>query len=503
MQRLDARPLSIAVLCAIAAAARFIVGPHIVDDAYITMRYSRNLSSMSAMSYNPPEPVLGTSSPLWTWVLAAGSEAGVAPETTAIAVASAADIGSIVLLMTSPAAGSVAALASAATIAGWPAYVTYAVSGMETSLYVLIVVLFVTSLSRGHTMVSAAAASLGALCRPDGALLVVLGFVWTGFVWSKLAALRFVTMAATICVPWVVYAFVRFGSFVPASVSAKASASDPWFLSIQNVQAYFSQGIYVPMTGLALIGFGLFLRSGGPFWRLWSFWGWSYLAAMTAANGFTHVPWYFVPLLPIYIAAAASGASGAWHLATEGAWHLGQGGNGGWHLPWKGGWHLAPEGKGGWHFFRKSARQSWGQALAAAALGLALLSRMPALRTYLETIAAGREKLYAAVAAELAALDAHCTVAATEIGTIGYYYPGRVLDLAGLVSPEVIGRPVDTVLVESGARWLVTYDTHFDRTAAQSELFSSLYERRRSVPVGDTRALEIYERRTRAGCGTS
>lgn len=122
---------------------------------------------------------------------------------------------------------------------------------------------------------------------------------------------------------------------------------------------------------------------------------------------------------------------------------------------------------------------------------------------YLETTAAGREKLYATVAAELAALDAHCTVAATEIGTIGYYYPGRVLDLVGLVSPEVIGRPVDTVLVESGARWLVTYDTHFDRIAAQSELFSNLYERRRIVPVGDTRALEIYERRTRAGCGTS
>ena len=485
MRRPDARHLAPMLLCATAAAARLMVGPHIVDDAYITMRYSRNLSSMGALSYNPPDAVLGTSSPLWTWILAAGAEAGAAPETTAFVAASLADIGSILLLMTASAAKSFPAAASAAAIAGWPAYVAYAVSGMETSLYVLIVVGFVTSMSRGLTMVSAAAAALGALCRPDGALLVVLGFAWTGFSQSRIAALRFLATAATICAPWVVYAVIRFGSFVPASVSAKASAPDPWFLSVQNLQAYFWHGIYVPLTVLALIGFVVFVKSGGPFWRIWSIWGWSYLAAMTAANGFTHFPWYFVPLLPVYIAAGAAGvaagAAGAWHLARNGAWHL------------------APGGNGAWHLFGKGARHR--QPLAAALLGAALLSRMPALKAYLETNAAGREELYAVVAAELAALDPHCTVAATEIGTIGYYYPGRMLDLVGLVSPEVIGRPVDTVLAESRARWLITYDTHFDRTAAGSERFSRLYERRRTIPVGDARALEIYERR--GGCGTS
>lgn len=495
MQRPDPRHLPAVLLCATAAAARLLVGPHVVDDAYITMRYSRNLSSMSAMSYNPPDAVLGTSSPLWTWILAAGAASGAAPETTAVATASLADMGSIVLLMTSPAAGSLAALASAATIAGWPAYVAYAVSGMETSLYVLLVTGFVTSLSRGQTMVSAAAASLGALCRPDGALLVILGFAWTGLMQSRAAALRFLATATAICAPWVIYASVRFGSFVPTSVSAKASASDPWFVSLQNLQTYFLQGLYLPLTMLAMVGFVVLLRSAGAFWRIWSIWGWSYLGAMTAVNGFTHFPWYFVPLLPIYTAAAAGGA---WHLARKGAWHLALRGEGAWHLSRKGAWHR-------WHESRARVALSadWRRALTAAALGAALLTRMPALTAFLDATAAGRERLYAAVATELAAVDAHCIVAATEIGTIGYYYPGRVLDLVGLVSPEVIGRPVDAVLAESGARWLVTYDTHFDRSAAQSPRFSSLYERRRIVPIADARALEIYERRGPVGCRTS
>ena len=196
---------------------------------------------------------------------------------------------------------------------------------------------------------------------------------------------------------------------------------------------------------------------------------------MTAANGFTHFPWYFVPLLPIYSALAAEGVAliagsvGRRWISTDG----------------------------------NSLLQSpLVRTAAAIVLSVALLSRMTPLKAYLLSAAEGREKLYASVAAELAGVDARCTVAATEIGAIGYYYPGRVLDLVGLVSPEVIGRPVNDVLATSQARWLVTYDTHFDRRVVESDAFSKLFERRSFVRVSETRALEVYERRDRTGCGT-
>jgi hypothetical protein len=463
MPRLDPRLVPAAVLCAAAAAARLSVGEHITDDAYITMRYSRNLSAAGALSYNPPDAVLGTSTPLWTAILAAGNVVGLRPESTALGVSTAADFTSIVLILTTPAAGTFAAIAASATIAAWPGYVMYAVSGMETSLYVLTIVAFVTSLGRGRAGSAAVAAGLATLCRPDGALLIALGATWTWVAVSPGAALRFGAVAFVLCAPWAVYALLQFGSVIPASVTAKAAAGEPWFASLRSLRAYFFEGPYVLLTPLAIAG----LKNLRVF-RLWALWGVAYLAAMTAANAFTHFPWYFVPLLPIYTASAASAAEAA--LSRLGRTPM-----------------------------LESATR---RAAVSVLLAAALLSRMPSLKTHLDDAAAGRERLYASVAVGLAAVDARCTVAATEIGTIGYHYPGRVLDLVGLVSPEAVGRPMETVLAESRARWLVTYDTHFDRHVAAGERFSALFERRSAVRVGNARTLEVYERRDPTACGT-
>ena len=469
MRPRDGQLLPILVLALVAIAARLLVGVHITDDAYITMRYSRNLLAAGVMAYNPPDAVLGTSTPLWTWILASAGALRLPIDTAAVVFASMADLGSIVLILTSPIGRSAAAIAAAATIAAWPAYVIYAVSGMETSLYVLTVVAAVTTLSRGQTVAGAAAAGVGALCRPDGALLVLVGFVWTLVTGSRTAALRFAAVVLGMLGPWIAYAVWRFGSVVPASVIAKAAAADPWTLSFQNLYAYFFQGLYVPLTLLAVVG-SLTTTRASPFWRLFAIWAWSYVAAMTARNAFTHFPWYFVPLLPVYIGSAAR-ALEQFVVRFES--------------------------------FAGVLRMPAARTAFAAFLGIALLSRMPQLGVYLNTKAAGREDLYASVATELAREDPRCTVAATEIGSIGYHYPGRILDLVGLVSPEVLGRPVDAVLAESRARWLVTYDTHFDRAVANGQHFSAIFERRSTFPVSVSRTLEVYERRDRARCGGS
>lgn len=455
------------VVCAGALAARIVVGAHITDDAYITMRYSRNLAAAGILSYNPPDAVLGTSSPLWTVLLAGGAAVGASPERTASVISPLADLTSIALILTSPVGATLPAIAAAATIAAWPAYVTYAVSGMETSFYVTAIVWFVSAASRGRIVQAALAASLASLARPDGALLVLLGAAWVCWRKSGADAFTYATVVAWVCLPWTAYAFVRFGSVIPNSVVAKSSARDPWTVSFENLHAYFFSGIYGWVSILALVGFLTLVRSGAAFWRMWSVWAWSYLAAMTAANGFTHFPWYFVPLLPIYTAAATLGVE---RLITSAG------------------------------SVKRIVDAPVARTAFATLLVAVLLSRMPTLRNYLDSTASGRETLYASVATELAGIDPHCTVAATEIGTIGYYYPGRVLDLVGLVSPEVLGRPLDSVLARSDARWVVSYDTHFDRGVATSEAFASIFERRSSIRVGDARHLEVYERRIPTVC---
>lgn len=476
----DRRPWLVALLWTLAIAARLVVGPHVVDDAYITMRYSRNLVATGTLSYNPPDAVLGTSTPLWTAMLAASAMLGATPEDAAVVLSAGADLASIAVIV-AIAGPSFPAAAAALTIAVRPAYVAYGLSGMETSLYVLLLVAFAASTSRGSVVGAGLVAALAALCRPDGALLGVLGCGWLAATRGRAQTLRFVAVIALVCAPWAVYAFVTFGSILPASVAAKAAAEDVWFLSLQNLRTFFLSGADAPVTALAIAGVAITLLTGIAFWKVWTLWLLAYLTVMTAANAFTHFPWYFVPVLPIAAGAAGCAVEYGWRaFATS-------------RLP-------IDTAVQAVRFVESAPVRSAAAFLVVAVVGVALLARMPVLRAELDSQRAGREALYASIAATLAAEDAGCTVAATEIGALGYHYPGRILDLVGLVSPEAIRRPAGAVLAERRPRWLVTYDTHFDQRLAASGAFRDVYLTRALVPVGPARQLAVYERRDRTRC---
>ena len=476
----DRRLWLIALLWTFAIAARLVVGPHVVDDAYITMRYSRNLVATGALSYNPPDAVLGTSTPLWTVMLAGSAFLGATPEQAAVVLSAGSDLASIAVIVAT-AGPSLAAAAAALTIAGRPAYVAYGLSGMETSVYVLLLVAFAATASRGSVVAAGIAAALAALCRPDGALLGVLGCGWLAATRGRWQALRFVAVITLVCAPWAVYAFVTFGSILPASVTAKAAAEDVWFLSLQNLRALFLSGANAPLTALAVAGVAITLMIGSAFWKVWTLWMLAYLTVMTGANAFTHFPWYFVPVLPIAAALAGCAVEHGWRaLATR-------------RPPIDTAFKAA-------RLLQSAPARPAAGFLVVAVVGVALLARMPVLRAELDSQRAGREALYASIAATLAAEDAGCTVAATEIGALGYHYPGRILDLVGLVSPEAIRRPAETVLAERRPRWVVTYDTHFDQHLAASGAFRDVYLTRALVPVGPARQLAVYERRDGARC---
>jgi hypothetical protein len=54
----------------LAVAARFVPGPRTIDDAYITFRYARNLLEGNGLVFNPGEPVLGTTTPVYALLMA-------------------------------------------------------------------------------------------------------------------------------------------------------------------------------------------------------------------------------------------------------------------------------------------------------------------------------------------------------------------------------------------------------------------------------------------------
>jgi len=61
----------ILVIMLVALLARLIPGPRMIDDAFITFRYARNIVHGLGFVYNAGERVLGTTTPLYTLLMAA------------------------------------------------------------------------------------------------------------------------------------------------------------------------------------------------------------------------------------------------------------------------------------------------------------------------------------------------------------------------------------------------------------------------------------------------
>ena len=128
----------------LAIAVRIIPGPRIIDDAYITFRYSQNFLSGNGLVYNPGEAVLGTTTPLYALLIsliALFFRGSLAPyPQLALGINAFADGFTCLLLMKLarrlgfPKAGTIGALLWALS----PMSVTFAIGGMETSFTILL-----------------------------------------------------------------------------------------------------------------------------------------------------------------------------------------------------------------------------------------------------------------------------------------------------------------------------------------------------------------------------
>ena len=195
----------------------------IAEDAFITFRYVRNLIGGLGFVYNRGQPVLGTTTPLFTLLLAALGTLGVSPIVSARVVGGIADAVSVCLVFStvrrftrSARWGLFAALVYATNA---PA-VVWSVSGMETALFTLWLVLALTLLSADRPVGAALAAALAMLTRPEGALLAGVVMSLVAFT-SGRDLLRVGGVLVACTAPWLLWAYLRFGDVVPQSVRAK------------------------------------------------------------------------------------------------------------------------------------------------------------------------------------------------------------------------------------------------------------------------------------------
>lgn len=175
--------VTVAVLLALPA----VVGGGLIDDAYIFCRYAVNIAAGRGPVFNAGEPVEGYTSPLHLALISAGSVAGLdAPRVARwLSMMAAAAVLLVLCLVSStktPAVGPAAALLTAAAAP----YSLWASTGMETTVFTLVVLGGVlgfehTVAARGYGNTSLwipyatwALISLAPLARPEGVLLTLI-----------------------------------------------------------------------------------------------------------------------------------------------------------------------------------------------------------------------------------------------------------------------------------------------------------------------------------------
>lgn len=521
----------------LALAARSLPGARTIDDAFITFRYSRNIAAGMGFVYNAGVHSLGTTTPLFTLLMAVISAVtgGQNFPQYAIIVNALADAGTCVLLFL---------LARRLTGRNWlaaipgmlwaisPTSVTFAIGGMETSVNIFWIVaatsIFVLrpsylSLSTQpsvpstrYSVLLGIIAGLGILTRIDSALWIAPLFLYQLYEsWRATAGQPFLrrfpwatwfAFGLTI-LPWFAFSLSYFGFLFPNSVAAKTIAYHlpPGSALFELIQTYstpfFDYRLIGPVAGVALGGILYLLLSViGILYvarrqsRLLPFllYPWIYFLAFSIANPLIF-RWYVAPPVPALMFGIFTGL---WALADNVRQRSESNTLPRWAVPVISAfavfWVVAS--LGGWELHPDHAPDRPAPIMAWHKIEL-LYEDMGTMLRYEYGV------------------TPDTLVASGDIGAVGYFSNATILDTVGLVTPALSHYyPVPDDLIPEGQNYaippqmildlkpqfLVAMESMVRLGLEQNAEFKSDYELIRQIPT-DFYGTGMYLYRRRAG----
>ncbi len=390
------------------------------EDAYITYAYAKRLAAGEGFTFTPASaPTLGTTTPLYTLLLAAVAFVGVPPHFASPWIGSLAHaLTALLLLMIGRRLfGPVGAFACGAFWAiALPMF--FRLGGMETPLLIaLVALLALAELNAPASTSGAVLVGLLLLCRPDSALLALLLWsFWALDRTSRASLPRNTAVIGLVCLPWVLYAVLTFGTIVPSSMVAKMAIPVSGLVNAGSfLNEYFPYPkIFPGVVLLSVLGWVELWRTSR---RLRPFLIWIPLYGLSMRlGGAPDFAWYYAP--PLLFAPLLITAGARFLAATAVTRKV---------LAWIASARFLPPGP-----------DRWLPALAAAGLlatwaGAGLEATRPVRKP---SLAPSVHHQLALVARAVAGPDD--VVASLETGQLAYFSERRVLDLLALTTPEVL-----------------------------------------------------------------
>ncbi len=432
---------------------------YIIDDAYIHLTFAKNIAAGNGFSFNPDEPTYGVSAPIWTFLLALLSfPFSVGPGLAKI-LSVVLGLAAIPLFRyTAISFGISNRTATLATLV-WALnvwLVRWTASGMETSLAVLLLLLAFDSQVK-QKKITGFWFGLAILCRPESALLalvMLIDYLVTKGLRSALIAFASIVAVVT---PWLVYAWITFGTLLPNPAKVKTDFGLPawtdFVLGLKRTTIILigSNGIEIALC-IALIVFILVkpLRiSKENVRKAVILLSWAIIPAVFCLSRgiFIQSRYLLIGIPPIIIGT---------FLALE-------------------------------RFHYRGLRIGWSYLRFILVLLLICQQLFLTWRITLPHVKAFSESVNALV--RMSAIlkwetPPEASVAIGDVGIVGYYSERYILDLEGLVSHEVIphrvGRRLDDVIKQEMYTQVRTPDYIIDKAQMTNRL-EALNEKRYQV----------------------
>ncbi len=497
----------------VAIGIRLVSGPHPIDDAYITFRYARNLAEGHGLVYNPGERVLGTSTPLYALVLAslaAGLGADRLPHYALWVNAISGGVASILVFRLASKLGLAPLTAGLTGMlqALSPLSIRYALGGMEICLTTALLLGSYSAHLEGRNIWRAIFGTIVVFSRLDAALAIAL-FIAFELLRNRRIPWTTLGMVAAAIIPAAIAAEIAYGSALPQSVLAKSTSvyqspvqtnafqfayhfgglimgpavgisAKGNFLIPSELQSLLAWALLIPQATLWIVGAIAAIRLDSRWAAFFAFApAYVLIYSVLGLMGSLVAEWYMPALFPFYILGIAFGVRRFFGLLEYRGWRAG-------------------------------SSVVLGLFLAAELAGLNL-GRKPAAGWWVpRSVLVEREALYQEAAARfLSDLEANSTVAAPEIGALGYYCDCRIFDTVGLVSPSALRYypvPVEAVVAiyavpselirDTTPEYLVSLEVFIRRTLLDDEWFLTNYRRigRLETTAFASDGLLIFER---------